>query len=55
MGGNGSGDRLARGAHKVQFPAPGAAVTQKKWDAIFGEDTGPKPNVAKTKKSRKKS
>ena len=54
MGGNGSGDRLARGSHKAAFPPAGGSVSQKKWDEIFGENTGPKQNILKSKKTRRK-
>lgn len=34
----GSGDKLARGAAKAQFPSC-SHVTQEKWDAIFSDYT----------------
>ena len=42
MGGVGSGDKLARGASKAQFPSPGGNVSQEKWDSIFGVSDEPK-------------
>jgi len=41
---NGGGDQLARGAVRVTFRS--AEVSQEKWDAIFGDDSGPKPNYS---------
>lgn len=41
---NGGGDQLARGAVRVTFRS--AEVTQERWDSIFGEDSGPKPNYS---------
>jgi hypothetical protein len=32
-----SGDALAKGARKCQFPPMGGNVTQEKWDKIFEE------------------
>ena len=52
--GNGAGDKLASGAHKAAFPPSGGNVSQKKWDNIFGENTGPKQNILKSKKTRRK-
>lgn len=31
----GSGDKLARGSAKAQFPPAGGSVTQDKWNSIF--------------------
>jgi hypothetical protein len=36
MGGSGSGDRLARGSHKAQFPAS-EKTSQNAWDAAFSD------------------
>jgi len=33
----GTGDKLARGLHKAQFPPAGGNVSQDKWDDIFGD------------------
>lgn len=35
MGGVGSGDKLARGSAKAQFPPAGGKKTQAEWDAMF--------------------
>lgn len=40
---NGGGDRLARGAVRVDFRASDN-VSQEKWNDIFGADSGPKKN-----------
>ncbi len=40
---NGGGDQLARGAVSARFRASDN-VSQEKWDAIFGADSGPKKN-----------
>lgn len=41
---NGGGDQLARGAVRATFRS--AIVTQEKWNAIWGEESGPKLNNA---------
>ena len=41
---NGGGDQLARGAVRATFKGPD--VSQEKWDACFGADSGPKPNIS---------
>jgi hypothetical protein len=41
---NGGGDVLARGGVRATFR--NADVTQEKWDAIWGEPTGPKKNYS---------
>jgi hypothetical protein len=49
----GSGDKLASGAIKAQFPNAGANVSQKRWDEIFGSDSG--PNRKAVPRKRRKS
>jgi hypothetical protein len=44
----GSGDRLARGAIKATWGVNN--VSQEKWDAIFGEGSGPKLNNTSNEK-----
>lgn len=41
---NGGGDQLARGAVRVNFRSSESGTSQQKWDAIFGENSGPKKN-----------
>lgn len=56
--GAGAGDKLARGASRASFPPAGQNVSQDKWDAIFGPNTGLHGHVKASKprrKSRKKS
>jgi hypothetical protein len=42
---NGGGDQLARGAVSARFRASDT-VSQARWDAIFGENSGPKKNYS---------
>jgi len=41
---NGGGDVLARGGVRATFRGPN--VSQEKWDAIWGKDSGPKKNYS---------
>jgi hypothetical protein len=50
---NGGGDQLARGAVSARFRASDT-VSQARWDAIFGADSGPKANYAKTNEPKKR-
>lgn len=43
---NGGGDQLARGAVSVKFRSSESGTSQQKWDAIFGENSGPKKNYS---------
>lgn len=43
---NGGGDQLARGAVRVNFRSAESGTSQAKWDAIFGENSGPKKNYS---------
>jgi hypothetical protein len=49
---NQGGDVLARGGTRCTFRSPN--VSQQRWNEIFGEDSGPKPNVAPKKKKKVK-
>lgn len=52
--GQGYGDRLARGASSATFSNAGKNVSQKQWNQIFGEDSGPaQKNKQKTRRRRK--
>lgn len=47
---NNGGDVLARGGVSATFRGPD--VSQEKWDAIFGSDSGPKKNYRRANRAQ---
>jgi hypothetical protein len=47
---NGGGDVLARGGVRATFRSPN--VSAERWAEIFGEESGPKLNIAKNEESK---
>lgn len=51
----GYGDRLARGSTRANFANAGKNVSQKQWNDIFGEDSGPAQKIKSTEKKTRKT